>query len=106
MSHWRAFGGSLTPDLYAASAAYVDHAAAGLEEAGLADVVAGLLLHDHVADIGCEIVVRAAAVQDAVEVVVGLGEEAGADLAVGGKADAAAGATEGAGDRGDDADFT
>src|ERR1700761_2095510 len=76
---------------FSRSAADVDHAAAGLEEAGLADVVAGLFLRDHVADIAREIVVRAAAAQDSVEVVVGLREEAGADLAVRCEADAAAG---------------
>src|SRR5882757_5198724 len=87
-------------------AADVDHAAAGLEEAGLADVVAGFLLRDDVANVAGEVIVRTTAVEHAVEIVVGLGKEAGADLAVRGEPDAAAGAAEGAGDRRNDADLT
>ena len=87
------------------SAADVDHAAGGLEEAGLADVVAGLFALDDGANPLGEIVVGGAAVHETGEIVVGLGEEAGADFAVRGEADAAAVAAEGSGDGRDDADF-
>ena len=78
----------------------MDHGAAGLFEAGLADVVAGLLAVDYLADVGGEGVVCGSALHAACQVVVGLGEEAGADFAVGGEADAGAVAAEGFARRG------
>lgn len=73
----------------------VDHAAGGLEEARFANVMAGFLLVDSSANEGSEIVVSPTTAHDCVEVVVELREEAGADLAVGGEADAAALSAEG-----------
>ncbi len=86
-------------------AADVDHGAGRLEEAGFADVVAGFLALHGAVDVGAELGVGGAGAHAAVEVVLDLGEQAGADFAVGGEADAAAGSAEGLGDGGDDADF-
>ena len=76
------------------------HAAGGFQESGLADVMARFLLFDRRDNEISKFRVCAAATGDSVEVVVGLGEEAGADFAVGGEADAAAVSAEGPGRRG------
>lgn len=60
----------------------MDHVAGGLLEAGLADVMASFFVVDDGADPGCEVGIRVAAAHAGVEVVVGLGEEAGAQRAV------------------------
>ncbi len=69
-------------------------------------MVAGLFFCDGALDEGDEVGVSASAPHDSVEVVVGLREEAGADLSVGREADAAALAAEGLRDGRDDADFS
>src|ERR1700688_4770565 len=82
------------------------HVARRLLESGLADVMARLLAQYDAANVVVQIGVASAPVQDSVEVVIALREEAGADLAVGGEADAAAVSAEGVRDRGDDADLS
>ena len=81
------------------------HAAGGFQESGLADVMAGFLLFDRRDNEISKFRVCAAATGDSVEVVVGLGEEAGADFAVGSEADAAALSAKRLGNGGDNADF-
>ena len=81
------------------------HVARRLLEAGLADVVACFLAHDHAPYIRGQVLVGSTAQHFAVEVVVGLREETGAERAVGGDADAAAVAAKRVGDRSDNADF-
>src|SRR4029078_5045621 len=80
------------------------HRAGGLFAVGLVDVVARLLLeHDRLDVVGRRGGVGAGA-EHVAQRVFRLGEEAGAYLAVGGEADARAGAAEGLGDGGGDAD--
>ena len=86
-------------------AADVDHGAVGLVEAGFADVVAGFLGVNDAEEVLAEVVVGGAEAELSDEVVFTEREEAGADFAVGGEADAGAGAAEGLCDWGDDADF-
>ncbi len=81
------------------------HGAGGLEELGFADVMAGLFLLDGADDVLAEFGVCGAGFHAGVEIVLGLREEAGADFAVGGEADPAAGAAEGVGDGSYDAEF-
>ena len=83
----------------------MNHAARRLEKAGLANMVARLLGLDRLLNEPCEIVIGAAACQHTIEIVVEVGEETGADFAIGGEADAAAGAAKGLRYGGDDADF-
>jgi hypothetical protein len=83
----------------------MDHVARRLLEARLADVMAGLLLHHDTTNIRCEVLVGSAAAHLAVEVVIGVGEKAGAEAAVGGNANAAAMAAEGMRDGCDNADL-
>ena len=87
------------------STADVDHGAGGLEEAWFADVVAGFFGKHDAKEESAQIVVAGALAQLADEVVFAVGEEAGANLAVGGEADPAACAAEGLCDGSDDADF-
>src|SRR5579863_8710381 len=86
-------------------AADKDHGAGGRLEAGLVDAVAGFFFGDHGANAFLDVVVCRAVAERGAEVVVVLAEEAGADLAVGGEADARTVAAEGLGDRSDQADF-
>src|SRR5450755_2896891 len=81
------------------------HVSRRLLKAGLADVVAGFLAHDDSPDIRGQLFLGSAAAHLAVEVVVGLREETGAESAVRRDADAAAVAAEGMRDRCDDADL-
>jgi hypothetical protein len=83
----------------------MDHGARGFEEAGLADVVARFLLLYGSQDEFAQLFVGGAAAHFSAEIVFEIRKEAGADLAVGGEADAAARSAEGLGDGGDDADL-
>src|SRR5271165_2046332 len=69
-------------------------------------MVARLLGFDRLLDEGSEIFIRAAARQHTIEIVIEVGKEAGADLAIGGEADAAAGPAKGLRDGRDDANFS
>src|SRR5260370_11205822 len=71
-----------------------DHGARGLDETGLVDAVALFLFHDNRADVGDQIVVRGSLTQQGPQIVVLLAKQAGAELAIGGGADARAMATE------------
>src|SRR5579859_123503 len=84
----------------------MDHRPGRFEESRFADVVPGFFLDYGLNDKVAEIFVGGALAHFAVEVVFDVGEEAGADFAVRGEADAAAGSAEGLGYGGDDADFT
>src|SRR3954467_3368951 len=81
------------------------HTARGLLKARLADVVARFFLADHGVDVGDELRVGVAYAHAPGKVVIEDGEEAGADLAVGGDAPPTAMSTEGVRDRRDDADL-
>ena len=81
------------------------HGPRWFQESGLADVMAGLLPLNGTKNEGAKFLIARAAEHVAVEVVVGLRKEAGADFAVGGEADTAACAAEGLRYRGNDADF-
>ena len=81
------------------------HGARRGHEIGFADVVALFFLLDHAANEFRQFFVGSAAAHLGVQVVVPDGKQAGADLAVGGDADAAAVSAEGMGDRRDDADL-
>src|SRR6476659_943291 len=84
----------------------VDHGAGGGNEVGLTNVMAGFLAFHNAADeLNQRFVARAAPHQFG-EVVIPDGEEAGADLAVGSDAHAAAVAAERMGNRSNDADLT
>jgi len=84
----------------------VDHVARGLQESGFANVVARLLVLDSVFNERGQVGVIAATAEDPVKIVVGLGEEAGADLAVGRESNAAAMAAEWARNRSDNPNFS
>ena len=84
----------------------MDHGARGFEKAGLADVMAGFFLFYGTDDEFLQILVGGAAAHFTKQVVLDIRKEAGADLAVGGEADAAAGSAKGLGDGCDDTDFT
>ncbi len=68
--------------------------------------MAGFFFRDHGANAFLYVVVGSAVAQEGAEVMIVLAEEAGADLAVGGEADARTVAAKGLGDGGDQADFT
>ena len=68
-------------------------------------MVPSFLAVDHMSYVRHKLLIGLAAQHFSSQVVVGLREEAGADFAVGGEADAAAVAAEGPGDGGDNADF-
>ena len=86
-------------------AADVDHGPRGLEEAGFTDVVAGFFLVDGLHDVVGKFRVGLPGAHAAVEIVLDLGEEAGADFAVGSEPDATARTAECLADGGNDADF-
>src|SRR5271170_5979458 len=69
-------------------------------------MVARLLGLDRLLNEGCEIFIRSAASQHAIEIMIEVREEAGADFAVGGEADTAAGSAEGLRYGGDDANLS
>ena len=69
-------------------------------------MVARLLGFDRLLNEGREIVVCTAAGHHGVEIMIEVGEEAGADLAIGGKSDTAAGSAKGLRYRSDDANFS
>src|SRR5215207_1504226 len=81
------------------------HRAGGLFEVGFVDVVARLLLEDDAGDVVGDLGARGAGAHHVAQGVFDLREEARPDLAVGGEADARAGAAEGFGDGRDDADL-
>lgn len=72
--HLRSSLAALAPDM--------DHGAGGLEESGLANVVASLLALDDAVDVTAQFVVGFAGTHVTVQVVVDLGEEAGANFSV------------------------
>jgi len=88
------------------SAADMDHGAGGFEESRFADVVTRLFGVNGVDDEATELVIGGVFPGEAVEVVFPVGEQACADFAVGGEADAAASAAKCLGDGRDDADFS
>ncbi len=67
----------------------------GFKKPGLADVVARLLGFYRLVNESSQVVVRTATSQYAIEIMIEVGKEAGADLAVGGEPDAAASAAKG-----------
>ncbi len=81
------------------------HGPGRLDKVRLANMVAGLLLPDNGTQKILHRAVGGAAPQQRPQIVLGHAEEAGADFAVGGQADAVAMAAERFADRGDDADF-
>ncbi len=81
-------GGSSTADMH--------HATRWLEETGFADVMAGFLALDDTANPLAHLLVGGTTTHQAQKVVIALGEQAGADFAVRGEADAAAMTTKGA----------
>lgn len=85
--------------------ANVDHGTGGLEETWLADVVAGFFHMNGTDDVGAEFLVACASAKAAVEIVLHLRKEAGANFAVGSEADAAACSTKCLADWRDDSDF-
>src|SRR3954453_12428459 len=92
-----------TPDPDRASTADGRHGARRLHEAGLVDVVFELLAPDGVADDLLEVVVGRAGPQRAAQVGLVVAEQARAQAAVGGDADAVAVAAERLADRVDEA---
>src|SRR6266404_4086022 len=87
----------LSPDMH--------HCPRRLNKIRLADVVARFFSLDNPTDELHEIVIRSSAAHQFMQVVVPNGEQAGANLAVGGDADAAAMAAEGMRNRRDDSNF-
>ncbi len=85
--------------------ANMNHRPGGLQESGLADVVACFLAVNSADDVGTQFVVAGAGAETAVKVVLHLRKEAGANLAVGGKAHAAARSAECLADGRDDTDL-
>src|ERR1700733_7683430 len=83
----------------------MDHAARRFEKAGLTDMVARLLGFDCLLNEGGEIIIRSATRQNPIEVMIEVGKQAGANLAVGRKTDTAAGTAKSLRYGGDDADF-
>ena len=69
-------------------------------------MVARLLGFDRLLNEGREILIRTAARQHGIEIMIEVGEEAGADFAIGGEADAAAGSAKGLRYGRDDANFS
>src|SRR5690242_685396 len=81
------------------------HRAGGGLEVGFADVVAGFFLGNDAVQPFIDLLVGTAIAEEFAQVVLDDAEEAGADFAVGGQADAVAVAAEGFAHGGDDADF-
>src|SRR5208337_2741181 len=88
------------------STADVDHRSGRLEESRLTDVVAGFLLLDGADNVGAQFLVAGAGAEAAIEVVLDLRKQAGANFAVGGETHPAAGAAKGLTHRRDDSDLT
>src|SRR5258708_11874328 len=82
------------------------HGAGGGHKIGLADMVAGFFFLDDAANEFCQFVVRRAAEHLVVQIMVPDGKQAGANLAVGGNANAAAVSAKRMRYRRDDADFS
>jgi hypothetical protein len=93
-------------DVNPQSAADVNHRTGGFEESRLTDVVAGLLAQDCLDDVSAEILIARAGAEAAIEVVLDLREQAGANFAVGCEPHPAACAAKGLADRRDNSDFT
>ena len=81
------------------------HRAGGFEESRLADVMPCLLLYGCTHDEGAQVFVGCSLAHLSVQVMFNVRKQAGANFAVGGEPDTAAGAAEGLGDRRDDADL-
>src|SRR5580698_8074103 len=96
---------SLILDGSEVSSTDVHHRSRCRNEVRLADVVAFFFFLDYAADELFQLFVAGAALHLGVEVVVPYREQAGADFAVAGDADAAAVSAEGMRDGSDDADF-
>ena len=88
------------------STANVDHRPGRFEESRLTDVVARFLPQDGLDNVFAQFLVAGPCAEAAVEVVLHLREQAGANLAVRGEAHPAACAAKGLADRRDDSDFT
>ena len=83
----------------------MDHVSGGLFESRFADVVARFFSHDDLAYIRSKFLIGSTAQHSPIKIVVALGKQAGADLAVRCDANAAAVSAERLRDRGDDADL-
>src|SRR5258708_11425935 len=86
-------------------AADEDHGTRGRHESRFVDAMAGFFFSDHGANSLLNVLVGGAVAEQGAEIVVILAEEAGADLAVGGEANAGAMAAEGLRDGSDQANF-
>src|SRR5258708_18344896 len=86
-------------------AADEDHRARERHESRFVDAMAGFFFSDHGANSLLNVLVGGAVAEQGAEIVVILAEEAGADLAVGGEANAGAVAAEGLRDGSDQANF-
>ncbi len=89
-----------------ALSADVDHGSGGGDEVGFADVVPFFLFLDDCSDEVGYFFVAGAAAHLGVQIVIPDGEEAGANLAIAGNADAAAMAAKGVRNRRDDSDLS
>ena len=83
----------------------MDHAARGLQESGLADVMAGFLLLNRPLDERCHLRIAAPTLHHAVQITVGLRKEACSDLAIRCQPHTATVAAEGLGYGCDDPNF-